>query len=188
MGLAPTPALALMTMLQRHTAADLPVLARVAITAVLTLALTAGSFAFAMTASDFIQSRVSGATVTKVATGPDLAARKKLALSAKVLQGPLVPGVRRPLKVTMSNPFNERVKVTSVTVAVGKPAAVGCQRTWVVTKGFQASKKKKAIVIAPHRRATVMLSVTLKNLPTVNQDACKSTRIPLKLRAVARQA
>jgi hypothetical protein len=186
----PTPELALTTVLKRQPQAEQPARtpARVALTAALTLALVAGSFAVAMSVSDVITSKISGASVTKVATGSDLAARKKLAIKAKVLQGPLVPGVRRPLKVTMANPFSQRVKVTSVTVKVGKPAAAGCQRSWVTTKNFQASKKKKPIVIAPHRRATVLLAVTLKNLPTVNQDVCKSTRIPLKVRAVARQA
>ncbi len=33
-----------------------------------------------------------------------------------------------------------------------------------------------------------MLTVQLKNLPSVNQDACKNTQIPLRLKATARQA
>jgi hypothetical protein len=161
---------------------------RVALTAALTVVVVAGSTALALTAVDVITSRLSGATVTKADTAAGLAARKKLAVSAKVLKGPLVPGVQRPLKVTLKNPFNDRVRVTAITVKVGKPAAAGCQRSWVSTTSFQSSKKEKPIAIAPNRRATVTLSVTLTNLSSVNQDACKNTQIPLKVRAVARQA
>lgn len=153
----------------------------------MTVALVAGSFAIAMTTADFVQSRLGASAVTKAPTGKDLSARKKLSLKAKVMQGPLVPGVKRPLKVTMHNPLSKPLKVTAVTVQVKKPKAAGCLKTWVKASSFKSGKKKKAILVKPHKRAKVMLTVQLKNLRSVNQDACKHTQIPLRLKATARQ-
>ena len=87
----------------------------------------------------------------------------------------------------MTNPLKQRLKVTAITVKPGKPAASGCLKSWVKATSFKASKKKKPIVVTPHGKAKVTLSVQLVNLSTVNQDSCKSTKIPLKLSATARQ-
>ncbi len=100
---------------------------RVVVSVVMTVALVAGSFAIAMTTADFVQSRLGASAVTKAPTGKDLSARKKLTLKAKVMQGPLIPGVKRPLKVSMHNPLSKPLKVTAVTVhgqeTEGAPAA-----------------------------------------------------------------
>ena len=160
---------------------------RAAMAVLMTVALVIGSVAVAASVADVVQSRLGASTTSKVPTASDLSAKKKLTLKAKVLQGPLIPGIKRPLKVTMTNPLNQRLKVTAVTVTTGKPPAAGCKKSWVTATSFKASKKKKPIVVKPRGKATVMLSVQLKNLRSVNQDACKSTRIPLKLSATARQ-
>lgn len=154
---------------------------------VLTVALAVGSVAVAATVADFAQSRLGATAVTKVPTASGLSAKKKLSLKAAVLQGPLIPGVRRPLKVTLSNPLNERLKVTAVKVTPGSPPVAGCSKSWIKTTSFKATKKKKPITVKPRGKATLMLSVELTNLSTVNQDACKNIRIPLKLSATARQ-
>lgn len=154
---------------------------------VLTVALVIGAVAVAATVSNFVQNTFTSKTVAKVPTASGLNAKKNLALKGKLLQGPLVPGTKRPLKVTMTNPLKQRLKVTAVKVEPGSPAASGCQKSWVTATSFKASKNRKPIVIKPHGKATVTLSVQLKNLSTVNQDACKSTKIPLKLSATARQ-
>lgn len=161
---------------------------RAVMSVILTVVMVIGSVAVALTAADYVQSRLGASTVTKAPTAKGISARKSLILKAKVLQGPLIPGVRRPLKVTMKNSLNQKLKVTAVTVTPKRPAAAGCQKSWVKVTSFKANKKKKPVVIKPRKRATVMLKVQLKNLPTVNQDACKNTRIPLKLKATARQA
>jgi hypothetical protein len=87
----------------------------------------------------------------------------------------------------MYNPLNQRLKVTAVTVKTGTPPVSACKRSWVKATSFKADKKRKPIIVKPRGRAKVMLSVQLKNLSSVNQDACKNTRIPLKLNATARQ-
>lgn len=153
----------------------------------MTVALVVGSVAVAATVADVVQSRLGASTTTKVPTASDLSAKKTLTLKAKVLQGPLIPGVTRPLKVTMSNPLNQRLKVTAVTVKPGKPPVSACKKSWVKTTSFKASKKKKPIIVKPRGKAKLKLSVQLKNLGSVNQDACKNIRIPLKLNATARQ-
>ena len=160
---------------------------RVAMAVVLTVALVVGTVAVAATVSDFVRSTISASTVTKVPTASGLSAKKQLSLKGKLLQGPLLPGVKRPLKVTLTNPLKQRLKVTAITVKPGKPAASGCLKSWVKATSFKASKKKKPIVVTPHGKAKVTLSVQLVNLSTVNQDSCKSTKIPLKLSATARQ-
>jgi hypothetical protein len=154
---------------------------------VMTVALVIGSVAVAATVADVVQSRLGASTTTKVPTASGLSSKQKLTLKAKVLQGPLIPGVTRPLKVTMANPLRQRLKVTAVTVTPSKPAVSACKKSWVKTTSFKASKKKKPIIVKPRGKATVMLTVQLTNLSSVNQDACKNTRIPLKLNATARQ-
>jgi hypothetical protein len=160
---------------------------RVVVSLVLGIALVIGSFAAAVTAADYVQSRLKSGTVIDVKTGKDLA-KKKLKVKAVVKQGPLVPGVKRPLKVKLKNPYNEAVKVRQVTVKVKKPDATGCKKVWFHASKFKANKKHKAILIKPHKKAKLKLVVKLKNLKHVNQDVCKNTHVPLKVKAVARQA
>jgi len=160
---------------------------RAAMAVVMTVALVIGSVAVAATVADVVQSRLGAATTTQVPTATGLSAKQKLSLKAKVLQGSLIPGTTRPLKVTMSNPLRSPLKVTAVTVTPGKPSVSACKQSWVKTTSFKASKKKKPIIVKPRGKATVMLTVQLTNLSSVNQDACKNTRIPLKLNATARQ-
>lgn len=154
---------------------------------VLTVGLVVGSVAVAATVADVVQSRLGASTTTKVPTASDLSAKKKLTLKAKVLQGPLIPGIKRPLQVTMYNPLNQRLKVTAVTVKTGKPPVSACKKSWVTSTSFKAGKKRQPIIVKPRGKAKIMLSVQLKNLSSVNQDACKNTTIPLKLSATARQ-
>ncbi len=154
---------------------------------VMTVALVIGSVAVAATVADIVQSRMGAQTQTKVPTASGLSSKKSLALRAKVLQGPLIPGVKRPLQVTMTNLLKQRLKVTAIKVTVGKPPSSGCQKSWITTTSFKSSAKKKPIMVKARGKAKVTLSVQLKNLSSVNQDACKGIRIPLKLSATARQ-
>ena len=87
----------------------------------------------------------------------------------------------------ISNPTSKTLTVSSVTVKAAKPKGFpGCKPGWVKTTAFKATKKKKPIKVKPHGKAKVKLSITMTNLSTVNQDACKSAKIPLKLRAQAK--
>jgi hypothetical protein len=160
---------------------------RAALTIAVTIALVVGSVAIAATVSDSVRGRIGVYGTSKAPTASGLSPRKHLTLSAKVLNGPLVPGVKRPLRVTVKNPLRRQVAITSVTATAGKPKAAGCSPKWVKTTSFKATKKIKAIKVKPKGKAKVTLTITLKNLRSTNQDACKSTQFPLKLRATARQ-
>lgn len=160
---------------------------RVVVSMVLGIALVIGSFAAAVTAADYLQSRTKSATVVDVKTAKKVPG-KHLKVKAVVRKGPLVPGVKHPLKVKVKNLSNQPVKVVGAKVKVKKPEAVGCMKKWVRTWKFKASKKHPAVLIKPHKKGKLTLKVKLKNLKHVNQDACKNTHIPLKVKVTARPA
>jgi hypothetical protein len=158
---------------------------RVLMAVLLTVALAVGSLAAAATAADLVRSRLGGETVTSAKTAAD-PHRKGLIVKAKVVGGPLVPGVTRRLKVTMTNPLSQRLKVTRVTVKVKRPPAAGCRPSWVKASSFAAGRKAPPVIVKPRRSVSITLSVRLKNLRTVNQDACKNTTIPMAVKATAK--
>jgi hypothetical protein len=110
----------------------------------------------------------------------------QLGIKAKVIGGPLLPGVERTLRVNLANKMSKPLLVSGVTVKVKRPSAAGCLPNWVKAKPFKATKKKPPITLKPGRKASIRLPIILKNLKTVNQDACKSTRFPLTVTASAR--
>lgn len=157
------------------------------IAVVVTVALVVGSAAVALTVSDGLRAKVgfSGKSVVPMAAA--LKGKAKYKLSAKVLKGPLIPGVAHPLKVTVANPTSKALTVYSIKVKAAKPKGFpGCKPGWIKATAFKATKKKKPISVKAHGKAIVKLSISMTNLATVNQDACKSARIPLKLSAQAK--
>jgi len=108
-----------------------------------------------------------------------------LAVSAKVVGGPLVPGYKRLLKVRVSNPFGYPVYVRSVKVTPKRTSVIGCQRTWFRATAFKADKRHRSVRVRGHHSAAIKLSITLRNLATVNQDACKGAKVRLALSAKA---
>ena len=154
---------------------------------VVTVALVVGSAALAVTMSDNLRARmgITGKSVAPVAS--ELKGKPKFKLTAKVLKGPLTPGVEHPLKVKIKNHSDKTLTVSSITVKAAKPnGSPGCKSVWVKSSSFKATKKVKPIKIKPHSKSKVKLSIKLKNLKKVNQDACKSAKIPLKLHAQAK--
>src|SRR5262249_10547563 len=97
-------------------------------------------------------------------------------------KGALLPGVKHPLKVTIVNPTSKSMLVSGITVKAAKPKGFpGCKPSWVKATAFKAKKKIKPILVKPHKKAIKKLSITFVNLTTVNQDACKSAKFPLKI-------
>jgi hypothetical protein len=149
---------------------------------VVTVALVVGSAAVALTVSSAITARhaVTGKSVAAMAKG--LAGKSKAKLSAKVLKGPLLPGAKHPLKVTIANPTSKSMLVSGITVKAAKPKGFpGCKPSWVKATPFKAKKKIKPLVVKPHKKVVKKLSISFTNLTTVNQDACKGARFPLKI-------
>jgi hypothetical protein len=115
-------------------------------------------------------------------------AQPHLSLKSKVLNGPLAPGISRPLVVTVRNPFGFTVKVTSIKAVTRTTSIAGCSRGWFKVKPFKSSKKRPPLAVRAHKRASLKMTIRMVNLLTVNQDACKSATFRLALTAKARRA
>ena len=130
---------------------------------------------------------VAGKDKSTAVTGDNLRPSSKLGVRAKVVDGPLVPGAKRTLRVRLINHLPYRLNVNNITVNAKRPAAAGCKKRWVSTSSFHASKRHQAFRIKAKNKTVVLLPIRLRNLPNVNQDACKSTRFPLLVSATARR-
>lgn len=106
-----------------------------------------------------------------------------------VVQGQVAPGRSATLVVTISNPNNQDILVTSVTGSVtsvttghqaGKPA---CSTSWYQVGSFSGSLR-----IAKNANGVISLPVTFLNSPNVNQDNCKGAQYTFSFTAEARQA
>jgi hypothetical protein len=128
-----------------------------------------------------------------VLTGSDrtssaLLRTKRLSVRGKVLGGPLIPGVKRTLRVRISNPHPFPVKVTLVKGVARQPAVAACNPIWVKVKPFRVTKKRPAIRVRAGGMTRVKLPIRLVNLKRVNQDACKGVTFRVRLSATARKA
>lgn len=129
---------------------------------------------------------VIGQDTTSVISANGQHANKKLGVRAKVIDGPLIPGVKRTLRVRLINHLPDQLFVTRVVVRAKKPTASGCKAAWVKEGFFKTGKKHHALKLKPRHKHILRLPIRLKNLPTVNQDACKGARFPLLVTATSR--
>jgi hypothetical protein len=103
--------------------------------------------------------------------------------------GKLGPGTSATLNVTISNPNNQDIVVTSVTGAITSVTSAGlvgrlaCSSSWYSLGSFSGSK-----TIAKNKNAQVPLALTLTNLPGTNQDNCKGATVRFTFTAQAQQA
>lgn len=104
-----------------------------------------------------------------------------LAISGRVIDGGLVPGVTRTLRLEVSNPNAQPLRLRTLETRVGQPAgAPGCLAEWVEVGPYAGG------VVAPASGSVAVdLPITLVNLPTVNQDACQGAAFPLSFSAAA---
>src|SRR5947209_8245700 len=70
--------------------------------------------------------------------GPAVPAKKKKFTISGDVSG-LYPGVTAPLVVIVSNPFNQPMSVTSITVTVKKPNHVGCDASNLTATNFSGA-------------------------------------------------
>ena len=103
--------------------------------------------------------------------------------------GKISLGAPTTLNVTIANPNNQDILVTSVTGAitsvtsaglVGRPA---CSTSWYSVGSFSGSKS-----ISKNSSGQVSIPLTLTNLPSTNQDNCKGSTVNFSFSAQARQA
>jgi hypothetical protein len=122
------------------------------------------------------------------ASAAELGAKPHLRLTVKVLGKPIYPGARRTVKVAIANPFGFAVRVVQVKATTRSTTVAGCRPRWFRSTAFSTKKLRKGVLVKAHRKGTKKLTIRMVDLPTVNQDACKSARYTLSLRAVARRA
>ncbi len=113
------------------------------------------------------------------------------------VSGDLAPGAPLTLSVHVSNPNNQDIRVTDVSVTVGTPTKTDdttgetttvptCDTTWVSVEHY--SKPAATGQLVPkHTTRDVALDIELTDEP-VNQDACKGVMFPLSFSATAVQA
>ena len=100
--------------------------------------------------------------------------------------GDLVPGVWRPLTVTVSNPNSVTIRVSALTVAVAADSTPpGCtsaanldlRQPSVTTSSALLVPSRGSVTLPAQGLATA--EIRLRNLPTVNQDVCKNKSFAL---------
>jgi len=132
----------------------------------------AGSWSDRSTRSTTVRSSVVPAT-----TSSNL---RDLTVSPFV-DGPLAPGVPRPLVITIHNAGTDDVRVTSVQVTAGQPSAPACSASWYAVTG----QVPASMVIAAQSTGRLTWQMLLRDLPHHNQDACKGSRVPFRVRVEA---
>jgi len=95
----------------------------------------------------------------------------------------LAPGRDATLTVTVSNPNNQDVVLTSVSAAVTGVQPTTCRREWITIPAAG-----QGVVVRRGGTATVELRVVLDNLTAVNQDACQGATYDFRYTADGRQA
>jgi len=97
------------------------------------------------------------------------------------VDGPLSPGVPRPLVITIRNAGADAVRVTSVQVAAGRPSAAACSASWYAVTG----QVPASMVISAQSTGRLSWQMLLRDLPHHNQDACKGAQVPFRVRVEA---
>ena len=100
--------------------------------------------------------------------------------------GGLVPGVWRPLTVTVSNPNPVAIRVSALTVAVAADSSPpGCTSAANLELRQPSVTRSSVLLVPAHGSVTLpaqglaTAAIRLRNLPTVNQDVCKDKSFAL---------
>jgi hypothetical protein len=123
-----------------------------------------------------------GTDVTVGAAAPTEASEpsRTLQFQAALPSGPLVIGTTGSLVVTITNPYDQPIRLDSLTVAVGQPSEPGCLAEWFSVGDYSAAVDA-AIQVPPHESARIPVPYTLVDLANTNQDACKGATFPLAI-------
>jgi hypothetical protein len=98
----------------------------------------------------------------------------------------LRPGQTRTLRVAVSNPASRPIQVLTIDVTPQRPSTVGCQASWVQVGRYRANNGP-GVKVGARQSSYINVSISLVDLPDINQDACKGARFPLALAGTARQ-
>lgn len=105
-----------------------------------------------------------------------------LAVRGRVV-GALAPGRTTSLVVTVDNPLDSTVLVTAVAGRVTAVSPAACRRDWYRVGSFTGARR-----VAAGGSADLVLPITLTDLATHNQDACKGARYRFTVDVSGRQA
>ena len=103
--------------------------------------------------------------------------------------GRVAPGSPATLTVTIGNPNNQDIVVTSVTgtitsvTSLNLPGRPTCSPSWYSVGTFTGSK-----AIAKNKSGTISVPLALADLPATNQDNCKGSTVQFSFTAQAQQA
>jgi hypothetical protein len=101
-------------------------------------------------------------------------------LSGKIVGHPLTIGQYSTLLVTVKNPTTSAIRVTALNARAVSVFNKNCKGAWIQVRRYAASATLGALVPAKGQRG-VRMSIRLANIPGVNQDACKSLKLPMVL-------
>jgi hypothetical protein len=116
--------------------------------------------------------------VALVANGKDKDDKKNFQISGQV--SGLYPGAQKQLNLSVSNPNNFPINVTSLAVTVGSPGVVGCAQSNVAVTNFSGS-----LIVA--KNATVAKSLPINMLPSA-PDQCRGATFPLTFGGTAEKS
>jgi hypothetical protein len=103
--------------------------------------------------------------------------------------GRVAPGSPATLTVTISNPNNPDIVVTSLTGTITSVTSLGlagrpvCSPSWYSVGTFTGSKP-----IAKNKSGVIAVPLSLADLPSTNQDNCKGSTVRFSFTAQAQQA
>ena len=148
-----------------------------------------GALLLAIDTAWMFQTFATGGTTgpTDVGTGVGSTLHgQQFTMGAQIVGGPLLLGQPRTLQVIIANPNHSPILVNAIDVSVNPPSAPGCPASWFQT-GRYAATASPALVVAGGGTNDMGVAITLVNLPTVNQNACKSAQFSVSLTGSARQ-
>jgi hypothetical protein len=100
------------------------------------------------------------------------------------VKGRLEPGRTRPLLITIGNSGTHPVRITSVDVVPGQPSPATCSSSWYAVTGQLPSR----LVVGVRSTAQLTWQMLLRDLPHLNQDACKGATLTFTVRVQAVEA
>lgn len=100
--------------------------------------------------------------------------------------GLLAPGQPQVLHVKVSNPNNQDIQVTRLSVTFGTPSNPECSSSWFAMTPYVYSASNPKLIVPKNSSRVVDLAIQLIESGT-NQDACKGATIPLGLSGTAQQ-
>ena len=126
---------------------------------------------------------ISGAAGLAVDTSADKTV-EPLDFGVAMPGGPVVIGQPGHIVVTIANPHAHAVELDALDVEVSAPEVSGCRAEWLAIESYRPDGAP--ITVPARGTANISLHYELRDLPGVNQDACKGAEFPLTINGSGR--